>query len=499
MQHDGGMMVTLPAEPLQAPLYLRLCNIATDCASAIAINAPDVGFAQGPVGFGPLAAPGVPEGGDPDAPVTAVCGQRFAISGRALAFTESRGARGPTAANAAGGASTSDHCVHAAYPVTALTGLTLALPGVAAPLLPAAATCYDVEFILPQEGAGCTASSAGPATYTTPWGATTLPRPVVTLATAPAAPAVFDVDKSYGGNVAAALAAAGKAIHEQKTRLAEVRLGATSYELNTNLFVPDMVTLAGQHANVSKLIFRLPGASSVPPENYGAIFANGSVALTQFTVEVLESPAQMPAVLLTGDGVSVIGLNITLRQQNVSNALQLRGSTGFEIAANFFDQGGLCLWPYHSDTSNFQASTTLYLHNTSDGNIHNNSALWHCSFMDLDTSSRIFFANNRANLTDAGLIPHGNSISVYDWRSQPASRHWLFARNTFSRPPHNNASNYFQRETVTTDGKRDTICRTCSAVSRCALSSSSIHPFYFASQAQEAGLRGGWSRQKTVP
>lgn len=461
-------MVTLPTEPLQAPLYLRLCNLATDCASPIAINAPDVGFAQGPVGFGPLAAPGVPESGDPDGPVTAICGQRFAISGRALAFAESRGARGTTAANATG-ASTSDHCVHAAYPVTALTGITLTLPGVATPLLPVAATCFDVEFILPQDGAGCSASSAGVALYTTPWGAATLPRPVVTVATASAAPTVFDVDKSYGGNVAAALAAAGKAIHEQKTRLAEVRLGAASYELNTSLFVPNMVTLTGQHANVSKLIFRLPGASSVPPANYGAIFANGSVALTQFTVEVLESPAQMPAVLLTGDGVSIIGLNITLRQQNVSNALQLRGSTGFEIAANFFDQGGLCLWPYHSDSSNFQASTTLYLHNTSDGNIHDNSALWHCSFMDLDTSSRIFFANNRANLTDAGLIPHGNSISVYDWRSQPASRHWLFARNAFSRPPHNNASNYFQRETVTTDGRPMQSVLHAAPFFRCAL------------------------------
>ena len=50
--------------------------------------------------------------------------------------------------------------------------------------------------------------------------------------------------------------------------------------------------------------------------------------------------------------------------------------------------------------------------------------------------------------------PHGNSISGYDWRSNPSSRWWSVARNSMSRPPykHGAEQNWIQRETLTTDG-----------------------------------------------
>lgn len=51
------------------------------------------------------------------------------------------------------------------------------------------------------------------------------------------------------------------------------------------------------------------------------------------------------------------------------------------------------------------------------------------------------------------VVPHGNSISGYDWRLHPSSRWWSIARNKLSRPPFEEGAeaNWIQRETMTTD------------------------------------------------
>ena len=56
--------------------------------------------------------------------------------------------------------------------------------------------------------------------------------------------------------------------------------------------------------------------------------------------------------------------------------------------------------------------------------------------------------------TERGVVPHGNSISGYDWRTHASSRWWSVARNHLSRPAyeHGAEQNWVQRETLTTDG-----------------------------------------------
>ena len=64
------------------------------------------------------------------------------------------------------------------------------------------------------------------------------------------------------------------------------------------------------------------------------------------------------------------------------------------------------------------------------------------------------WAGNRFICTEKGVVPHGNSISGYDWRLHPSARWWSVARNSFTRPPYTPGTeqNWVQRETLTTDG-----------------------------------------------
>ena len=80
-----------------------------------------------------------------------------------------------------------------------------------------------------------------------------------------------------------------------------------------------------------------------------------------------------------------------------------------------------------------------------------------CAAFDMDTSDRMVCEGNEFHCTVAGPIPHGNSISAYDWNSgHPSSRFWSFARNLMTRPPFQTGAgmerNWIQRETMTTDG-----------------------------------------------
>ena len=117
----------------------------------------------------------------------------------------------------------------------------------------------------------------------------------------------------------------------------------------------------------------------------------------------------------------------------------------------------MCLWPPTSDNTDFTSSVTLYFHGADSGHVHRNTLLWQCSAFDMDGSSRIVFEDNTITCTQAGMIPHGNSISTYDWQNHPASVSYLYAHNTQSRPPHNDPTNWAFHETITTGKGRQAL------------------------------------------
>ena len=64
----------------------------------------------------------------------------------------------------------------------------------------------------------------------------------------------------------------------------------------------------------------------------------------------------------------------------------------------------------------------------------------------------MIFEDNRVVGTEAGVIPHGNSISFYGWQTTPSSANWSFSHNSVSRPARNNNQNWIFHESMTTDG-----------------------------------------------
>ena len=67
--------------------------------------------------------------------------------------------------------------------------------------------------------------------------------------------------------------------------------------------------------------------------------------------------------------------------------------------------------------------------------------------MHLAVSDRVIFEENEFICTETGVVPHGNSISGYDWHLNPSSRWWSVSRNRLSRPPykHGAEQNWIQR------------------------------------------------------
>ena len=70
----------------------------------------------------------------------------------------------------------------------------------------------------------------------------------------------------------------------------------------------------------------------------------------------------------------------------------------------------------------------------------------------MDVSSNMIFEDNTIRSTEAGQLPHGNSVSFYDWRHVPAASNWSFSHNAMSRPDDNDHRNWAYHETFTTDG-----------------------------------------------
>jgi hypothetical protein len=184
----------------------------------------------------------------------------------------------------------------------------------------------------------------------------------------------------------------------------------------------------------------------------GVTLANLTVLITAQTNTAGFKAVHMPKGTRRFVGT---GLVVTMQQNNVSNAFFIEGQ-GFEIAHSRITQEGSCMWPGYgpdSDRTPFQPSTTIYFHGAVDGWFHDNVCFWRCSFMDLDVSDRVRFEGNEIHSTEHGVVPHGNSISGYDYRLHPSSRWWSFARNLMTRPANKtNVRSWTQRETLTTDG-----------------------------------------------
>ena len=201
------------------------------------------------------------------------------------------------------------------------------------------------------------------------------------------------------------------------------------------------------------------GRTKIPTSPAAAIVVTGhATRLANFSVRIASAFAHTPAIWAQANSTAFAsnGLNITLLQDNVSNAFKLEG-VGWEVAGNTMNQVGSCNYPNygpHSDGTPFQPSVTIYAHDSRAGLLANNTVYWRCSAFDLDVSDRVIFEENRFICTETGVVPHGNSISGYDWRSNPSSRFWSVARNRLSRPPykHGAEQNWVQRETLTTDG-----------------------------------------------
>ena len=52
--------------------------------------------------------------------------------------------------------------------------------------------------------------------------------------------------------------------------------------------------------------------------------------------------------------------------------------------------------------------------------------LFECS--DIDVTSNLVFEDNEIRCTNAGVLPHGNSASFFDWANVPHSANWSYSR-----------------------------------------------------------------------
>jgi hypothetical protein len=200
-----------------------------------------------------------------------------------------------------------------------------------------------------------------------------------------------------------------------------------------------------------------PATACAGPVGGAALKVGSEVTLVNFGMNILPETT-VPGVVgvWSPDGnVKFIssGLRITMLQDNVSSAYRLDGTSGFDLQNNTVVQAGKCLGGT-GDSSPFEASVAVYIHRSSTGRFARNVIEWQCSAFDFDTTDYVVFEENEIHCTNKGLLPHGSSISGYDWGGKPSSRFWSVARNVMTRIPFvpGTEANWKQRETMTTDG-----------------------------------------------
>eukprot|EP00756_Hemistasia_phaeocysticola_P053707 Hpha_TRINITY_DN29665_c0_g1::TRINITY_DN29665_c0_g1_i1::g.165290::m.165290 len=423
-------------------------TLTTDAGTAdVVVNQPEIWWAirSNPSG-GPLSSV-VPQ---LTRSVTVSPGQSFRVFGRALGWADD------------------GSCISAATPLPA-PRTKLVLPE-QKPLGALSATCYEATFdvseLLPW------ISGTWNATLQTEWGSsekfelTILPP---APAPAPPPPVIINVDSDCHGDVAAALARAAAAGATPLTPVI-VQLGQRAYEVRETLVVPNYTWLSGKSG--SHLAFKLPLPPAEPRLPLPAAVTVGSgVTLDSFALTIdHRTPVQVGrppyvGVWMPANASHLVAtrVNVTLSYPNVSNAFRIEGQ-GFQLSDSRLVQNASCGGSSDQDRS-FMESVTLYLHGSREGLIARNYIGWKCSAFDLDVSERVIFEDNNITCLETGTVPHGNSLSAYDWTRTPWSRAWSVARNSFSRPPCNGPmgsggqcggptglDNWFQRETLTTDG-----------------------------------------------
>jgi len=178
--------------------------------------------------------------------------------------------------------------------------------------------------------------------------------------------------------------------------------------------------------------------------------------LENFTLVIVSALPSTKGVHASGFDFRLAGLSILLNQTNVSSAVFVDKGQRFEISGCTLSQHNLCFWGpdggMHDANTDFPDSSTVHFAASSHGYVHNNTINWMCSGYDMDVSSNIIFEDNRIAATEAGVLPHGNSVSFYNWRSTPSSANWSFSHNRMSRPTDNDHHNWAFHETFTTDG-----------------------------------------------
>ncbi len=459
---DAAVKVLLPAD-CGPPCVVEL-RASSGAAVNVTANRPEVWWATRARPSQPPLAPRTPQLARD---VTIGESQLLRVFGRALAWKDS-----------------SSHlaCVHAARPVPAPTTVLRLRGGAGAttsppPISATSATCYEATFDTSRLPAGETYD----AVVETAWGPSDPFQLSVSAVGHPPStpPAVIDVDKDCGGDVARALA---RAANESGPTI--VSLSPHVYNVTEPLVVPAGTELRGSRAlasysaspSTSTLAFVLPLPPPQPPSSRevlpAALTAAGSgVTLRGFALTVdRRTPTQAGHPPYVGIWLPpnrtrfvAAGVSVDLSYVNVSNAFRIEGE-GFEITGCTLTQSGSCGGTSDHDRP-FMSSVTLYVHNAREGLLQSNAIRWRCSAFDLDVSERIVFEGNRIDCLETGTVPHGNSLSAYDWHTTHWSRAWSVARNAFSRPPCDGPpgsggqcggapgeDNWVQRETLTTDG-----------------------------------------------
>lgn len=438
-----------PACALAQPVCsFALCSEATVTPSSCAIvpdpNSPEVIFATrgSPLGGGGAVYTPARIGNlslAPGSDGTTV----LRLFGRALAFSSPRGSplectpggqRGPSSTT-----------------VLVLQNGTPSIPAVNS-------TCYEAAFDLT---AALASAGSGPfpdARVETPFGAFPVPFSLAAppSPSPPPSPTVIDVDRDAGGNVTAALLLAAGAHCEGGGCI--VRLGPHAYPQTTPLSVPNDTLVEGAGAGVSSLTFALPIAPQAG-DPLAAMMGGWRWGLQDLTVAITSAPPKTAGVWMPPGTASFLFRRaaVALSQANVSNALRIEG-VGWEVLDSVLTQGGVCLWPPTSETTDFLHSTTLQTHGSLDGLFARNTLRWQCSAYDLDVSSRLVIEDNTIECTSAGQIPHGNSISLYDYQNpglgqtSHASMGYFFAHNVQTRPSNNDPKDWTYHESLTTDG-----------------------------------------------
>jgi hypothetical protein len=439
---DLSVKMTLP--PLQAPCFVHIGTPRGDVS--FALNRPDVWWAS-------TGAPSrhPPDSTLPNAPVlspviTADAGLH--VFGRALGWDAGSGV-----------------CINATHPAPAASTRLLLDEGTS--LSAVEATCFEARF----DTSALPVKEYTAVKVATTWGASEPFKLTVAASAPPSAPLVLDVLKDFHGDLAAALS---KAASVGGQRDVEVCLGSHNYELQAPVMVPNRTTLRGVGAAETILSFSL-GAPSIsrvrappPPSPPAAMRTASNVQLLNFSMVVssatrLTSPPWIGVWMPRGTSrVTMLGLNVTLASSNASNAVRIEGDF-FEMRESSLWQLGDCA----TTLGSFFTATTLYILGARDGAVVGSAIHWKCSAFDIDVSQKIRFEQNRVRLLAKGSVPHGNSVSAYKGvqAGRLHSRWHSYARNSFERPacaedapgqcgpPANTGyDNWFQRESLTTDG-----------------------------------------------